>query len=420
MKSKASTCEHVLLNQHQISQRIYQAALQQGSHCSNYASHSDEIIWFFISQQASCLHTHDDDRLAANCEDAMEEIDIGGRGLLITARKREVYEDDRKTMIFKPKKWDPLLTIKDCINVAIEDSIKSLGAKKQLKIMIGQGTDKSRYHRPSTFTKSDGSYYPRMESTKTRISSITFHQQSRRDLKDIAIIDVGSLWKWKNLRKRNHYGPHAYDLRKLAIAGRPRKNDVTAGSKEHSSFGGITCLVAKEQRKAVPMTEGLEGHGSTSKISQVVKAIWLGVFYLQDIQLVTLFVACRKDLFRTCISGDCKSGASNALVVMMIAANSNHLGKSDGQSEEGISVGITILTAKGLEFYNRSQERKECFREEKRKNIYSRKRTVDSTFLKLLLFTILKYLAIHLTDYDDGYSNRWCFLSNSFDAEEAE
>ncbi|GJV39199.1 ribonuclease H-like domain-containing protein [Tanacetum coccineum] len=69
----------------------------------NYASHSDEIICSFFSQQASMPTTHDDEDLLQIDEDAMEEIDIRWQVAMITARIRKFMRKTGRPIDLKPK-----------------------------------------------------------------------------------------------------------------------------------------------------------------------------------------------------------------------------------------------------------------------------------------------------------------------------
>ncbi|GJQ92762.1 hypothetical protein Tco_0003901 [Tanacetum coccineum] len=70
-----------------------QAASSKVHTAPNYASHSDEIICSFFSQQASMPTTHDDEDLLQIDEDAMEEIDIRWQIKLKALVATDINED---------------------------------------------------------------------------------------------------------------------------------------------------------------------------------------------------------------------------------------------------------------------------------------------------------------------------------------
>ncbi|GJS31017.1 ribonuclease H-like domain-containing protein [Tanacetum coccineum] len=80
-----------------------QAASSKVPTAPNYASHSDEIICSFFSQQASMPTTHDDEDLLQIDEDAMEEIDIRWQVAMITARIRKFMRKTGRPIDLKPK-----------------------------------------------------------------------------------------------------------------------------------------------------------------------------------------------------------------------------------------------------------------------------------------------------------------------------
>ncbi|GJT96275.1 hypothetical protein Tco_1091793 [Tanacetum coccineum] len=73
---KGSTLKQSTAEPTNIPKGYTQAASSKVPTAPNYASHSDEIICSFFSQQASMPTTHDDEDLLQIDEDAMEEIDI--------------------------------------------------------------------------------------------------------------------------------------------------------------------------------------------------------------------------------------------------------------------------------------------------------------------------------------------------------
>ncbi|GJT40807.1 ribonuclease H-like domain-containing protein [Tanacetum coccineum] len=80
-----------------------QAASSKVPTAPNYASHSDEIICSFFSQQASMPTTHGDEDLLQIDEDAMEEIDIRWQVAMITARIRKFMRKTGRPIDLKPK-----------------------------------------------------------------------------------------------------------------------------------------------------------------------------------------------------------------------------------------------------------------------------------------------------------------------------
>ncbi|GKC80128.1 ribonuclease H-like domain-containing protein, partial [Tanacetum coccineum] len=96
--TKQSTAEH-----RSQGQGYTQAASSKVPTAPNYASHSDEIICSFFSQQASMPTTHDDEDLLQIDEDAMEEIDIRWQVAMITARIRKFMRKTGRPIDLKPK-----------------------------------------------------------------------------------------------------------------------------------------------------------------------------------------------------------------------------------------------------------------------------------------------------------------------------
>ncbi|GJS30216.1 hypothetical protein Tco_0490836 [Tanacetum coccineum] len=107
-----------------------QAASSKVPTASNYASHSDEIICSFFSQQASMPTTHDDEDLLQIDEDAMEEIDIRWQVAMITARIRKFMRKDRETIDLKTKNGiDFCIQRVECFNCRskVGSLLRSLG-----------------------------------------------------------------------------------------------------------------------------------------------------------------------------------------------------------------------------------------------------------------------------------------------------
>ncbi|GJR37465.1 hypothetical protein Tco_1213149 [Tanacetum coccineum] len=86
-----------------ISKGYTQAASSKMQTAPNCASHSDEIICSFFSQQASVPTTHDDEDLLQIDEDAMKEIDIRWQVAMITARIRKFMRKTGRPIDLKPK-----------------------------------------------------------------------------------------------------------------------------------------------------------------------------------------------------------------------------------------------------------------------------------------------------------------------------
>ncbi|GJX57849.1 hypothetical protein Tco_0287746 [Tanacetum coccineum] len=100
---KGSTLKQSTADPANISKGYTQAASSKIQTAPNCASHSDEIICSFFSQQASMPTTHDDEDLLQIDEDAMEEIDIRWQVAMITARIRKFMRKTGRPIDLKPK-----------------------------------------------------------------------------------------------------------------------------------------------------------------------------------------------------------------------------------------------------------------------------------------------------------------------------
>ncbi|GJU09369.1 ribonuclease H-like domain-containing protein [Tanacetum coccineum] len=100
---KGSTLKQSTADPENISKGYTQAASSKVKTAPNCASHSDEIICSFFSQQASMPTTHDDEDLLQIDEDAMEEIDIRWQVAMITARIRKFMRKTGRPIDLKPK-----------------------------------------------------------------------------------------------------------------------------------------------------------------------------------------------------------------------------------------------------------------------------------------------------------------------------
>ncbi|GJV92436.1 ribonuclease H-like domain-containing protein [Tanacetum coccineum] len=100
---KGSTLKQSTADSANIPKGYTQAASSKVHTAPNYASHSDEIICSFFSQQASMPTTHDDEDLLQIDEDAMEEIDIRWQVAMITARIRKFMRKTGRPIDLKPK-----------------------------------------------------------------------------------------------------------------------------------------------------------------------------------------------------------------------------------------------------------------------------------------------------------------------------
>ncbi|GJZ87277.1 ribonuclease H-like domain-containing protein [Tanacetum coccineum] len=100
---KGSTLKQSTADPANIPKGYTQAASSKVHTAPNYASHSDEIICSFFSQQASMPTTHDDEDLLQIDEDAMEEIDIRWQVAMITARIRKFMRKTGRPIDLKPK-----------------------------------------------------------------------------------------------------------------------------------------------------------------------------------------------------------------------------------------------------------------------------------------------------------------------------
>ncbi|GJZ20427.1 ribonuclease H-like domain-containing protein [Tanacetum coccineum] len=100
---KGSTLKQSTADPAHIPKGYTQAATSKVQTAPNCASHSDEIICSFFSQQASMPTTHDDEDLLQIDEDAMEEIDIRWQVAMITARIRKFMRKTGRPIDLKPK-----------------------------------------------------------------------------------------------------------------------------------------------------------------------------------------------------------------------------------------------------------------------------------------------------------------------------
>ncbi|GJX11045.1 putative reverse transcriptase domain-containing protein [Tanacetum coccineum] len=100
---KGSTLKQSTAEPTNIPKGYTQAASSKVPTAPNYASHSDEIICSFFSQQASMPTTHGDEDLLQIDEDAMEEIDIRWQVAMITARIRKFMRKTGRPIDLKPK-----------------------------------------------------------------------------------------------------------------------------------------------------------------------------------------------------------------------------------------------------------------------------------------------------------------------------
>ncbi|GJW25406.1 putative ribonuclease H-like domain-containing protein [Tanacetum coccineum] len=100
---KGSTLKQSTADPENIPKGYTQAASSKVQTAPNCASHSDEIICSFFSQQASMPTTHDDEDLLQIDEDAMEEIDIRWQVAMITARIRKFMRKTGRPIDLKPK-----------------------------------------------------------------------------------------------------------------------------------------------------------------------------------------------------------------------------------------------------------------------------------------------------------------------------
>ncbi|GJU64118.1 putative ribonuclease H-like domain-containing protein [Tanacetum coccineum] len=122
---KGSTLKQSTAEPTNIPKGYTQAASSKVPTAPNYASHSDEIICSFFSQQASMPTTHDDEDLLQIDEDAMEEIDIRWQVAMITARIRKFMRKTGRSIDLKPKNgitFDKANGRQEKKTVAIEDS----------------------------------------------------------------------------------------------------------------------------------------------------------------------------------------------------------------------------------------------------------------------------------------------------------
>ncbi|GJR79610.1 ribonuclease H-like domain-containing protein, partial [Tanacetum coccineum] len=100
---KGSTLKQSTTDPANIPRGYTQAASSKMYTTPTYASHLDEIICSFFSQQASMPITHDDEDLLQIDEDAMEEIDIRWQVAMITARIRKFMRKTGRPIDLKPK-----------------------------------------------------------------------------------------------------------------------------------------------------------------------------------------------------------------------------------------------------------------------------------------------------------------------------
>ncbi|GKE81675.1 ribonuclease H-like domain-containing protein, partial [Tanacetum coccineum] len=100
---KGSTLKQSTADPANIPKGYTQAVSSKVQTAPNCASHSDEIICSFFTQQASMPTTHDDEYLLQIDEDAMEEIDIRWQVAMITARIKKFMRKTGRPIDLKPK-----------------------------------------------------------------------------------------------------------------------------------------------------------------------------------------------------------------------------------------------------------------------------------------------------------------------------
>ncbi|GJR72285.1 ribonuclease H-like domain-containing protein [Tanacetum coccineum] len=100
---KGSTLKQSTADPANIPKGYTQAASSKVHTAPNYASHSDEIICSFFSQQASMPTTHDDEDMLQINKDVMEEIDIRWQVAMITAGIRKFMRKIGRPIDLKPK-----------------------------------------------------------------------------------------------------------------------------------------------------------------------------------------------------------------------------------------------------------------------------------------------------------------------------
>ncbi|GJT57737.1 hypothetical protein Tco_0992791 [Tanacetum coccineum] len=134
-ESQSSTLKQSTAEPTNIPKGYTQAASSKVPTASNYASHSDEIICSFFSQQASMPTTHDDEDLLQIDEDAMEEIDIRWQVAMITGKDKEVYEEDRNQLISSQRMGSLLTTKIEYVLGDFDWSIKMMIQPVSLSLM---------------------------------------------------------------------------------------------------------------------------------------------------------------------------------------------------------------------------------------------------------------------------------------------
>ncbi|GKA21549.1 reverse transcriptase domain-containing protein [Tanacetum coccineum] len=272
------------LNRQQIPKGYTQAASSKVPTAPNYTSHSDEIICSFFSQQASMPTTHDDEDLLQIDEDAMEEINIRtcasldkidlvdfdwsnkdddtpvSLALLLqtpegSRETRPVWNNIQRVnhsnfsrnsrYPHQRRSFIPsaVLTRDGLISTARPKMTQTVPSKSTDNVTY-QGTARSRVPQAALSQSTDGSYYPRMDNRRPRISSYsplsrssnprtTYRQQRPKKT-------VKSIW----VKKGSTVGSHAVlpqTVKKSAMINpkqtwRPKGNYLDSVNRDNGSY----------------------------------------------------------------------------------------------------------------------------------------------------------------------------------------
>ncbi|GJR34447.1 hypothetical protein Tco_1210131 [Tanacetum coccineum] len=176
---KGSTLKQSTTDPAHIPKGYTQAASSKVQTAPNCASHSDEIICSFFSQQASMPTTHDDEDLLQIDEDAMEEIDIrwsdlGYDGTDRTWKKMIEHGIDAEHVHLGQYGLGDF----DWSNKAYGyTSVSSIGCYKTPSTLLFQWIDELAIRNktrvpPAVLSQSTGRpYYPRLDNLRPRTSS---------------------------------------------------------------------------------------------------------------------------------------------------------------------------------------------------------------------------------------------------------
>ncbi|GKF62027.1 putative ribonuclease H-like domain-containing protein, partial [Tanacetum coccineum] len=150
--------------------------------------------------------------------------------------------------------------------VLTRDGLISTARPKMTQTVPSKGTARSRVPQAVLSRSTDGSYYPRMDSRRPKISSYSSRSSTtrtpHRPQKPKKI--VKSIWVKKGRQSRRRS--------QRVILRAPRKNDVySLDLKNIIPSGGITCLVAKATKDEAVLWHRRLGHVNFKNINKLVK-----------------------------------------------------------------------------------------------------------------------------------------------------